>query len=71
MVSHVNASGDTKVLEHFVEYSEPTGQWRLSMLVRPPADQILTLRAYLSQGGEPLTETWTYELPPGLDIRSQ
>lgn len=71
VVSHVNASGDTKVLEHFVEYSEPTGQWRLSMLVRPPADQILTLRAYLSQGGEPLTETWTYELPPGLDIRSQ
>mgnify|MGYP001628182407 FL=1 len=71
VVSHVSAGGDTRVLEHFVEYSEPTGQWRLSMLVKPPPDQILDLRAYLSREGQPLTETWTYELPPGLDIRSQ
>lgn len=71
VVSHVSASNNTEVLEHFVEYSEPSGQWRLSMLVRPAADQDLALRAYLSRGGEPLTETWTYELPPGVDIRAQ
>lgn len=71
VVSHVSAGDNTEVLEHFVEYSEPTGQWRLSMLVRPAQEQLMTLRAYLSRGGEPLTETWTYELPPGVDVRTQ
>ena len=71
VVSHVSAAEGTEVLEHFVEYSEPTGQWRLSMLVRPAPDQTLALRAYLSRGGSPLTETWTYELPPGVDIRAR
>jgi glucans biosynthesis protein len=71
VVSQVSAGDGTEVLEHFVEYSEPAGQWRLSMLVRPAPDQNLALRAYLSRGGEPLTETWTYELPPGVDIRAQ
>lgn len=71
VVSQVSAGNGTEVLEHFVEYSEPTGQWRLSMLVRPAPDKDLALRAYLSRGGEPLTETWTYELPPGVDIRAQ
>ena len=71
VVSHVSASESTEVLEHFVEYSEPTEQWRVSMLVRPPQEQTMALRAYLSRNGEPLTETWTYELPPGVDIRAQ
>ncbi|GGY70209.1 glucan biosynthesis protein G [Marinobacter zhanjiangensis] len=71
VVSQVSGIDNTEVLEHFVEYSEPTGQWRLSMLVRPAPDRNLALRAFLSRGGEPLTETWTYELPPGVDIRSQ
>jgi len=69
VVSQVSADEHTEVLEHFVEYSEPARQWRLSMLVRPSGDQTMSLRAFLSQDGEPLTETWTYELPPGIDIR--
>ncbi|MCK7545961.1 glucan biosynthesis protein G [Marinobacter bryozoorum] len=70
VVSQVSADEHTEVLEHFVEYSEPEEQWRLSMLVRPSKDQTMSLRAFLSLEGKPLTETWTYELPPGLDIRA-
>ncbi|MFW5824835.1 MAG: glucan biosynthesis protein, partial [Marinobacter sp.] len=71
VVSQVSGNEHTEVLEHFVEYSRPTGQWRLSMLVRPSADHTMALRAYLELDDKPLTETWTYELPPGVDIREQ
>lgn len=71
VVSHVSGGEEVEVLEHFVEYVKPNGQWRLSMLVRPKPEQPMALRAYLSLDEKPLTETWTYELPSGLDIRSQ
>ncbi|MGM0569504.1 glucan biosynthesis protein [Marinobacter sp.] len=70
VVSQVSANEDTEVLEHFVEYSEPQQQWRLSILARPSGGETMALRGFLSLEGEPLTETWTYELPPGLDIRA-
>lgn len=71
VVSHVSGGDQTEVLEHFVEYARPVDQWRLSMLVRPESGQTLSLRAYLTLDDQPLTETWTYELPPGVDIRGQ
>lgn len=71
VVSMVSANEQTEVLEHFVEYSEPTKQWRLSILVRPSGNETMALRAFLSLDDEPLTETWTYELPPGVDIRAK
>lgn len=70
VVSEVSGSEHVEVIEHFVEHLEPNGRWRLSMLVRPNPNEILDLRAFLSLGDKPLTETWTYELPAGEDVRA-
>jgi periplasmic glucans biosynthesis protein len=52
-----------EILEHYVEYVESAHVWRLSMLVRPAKDKPLSLRAFLRNGRDTLTETWTYLLP--------
>lgn len=69
VVSAVSAGEGAEVLEHFVEYNEPGKAWRLSMLVKPEPDAPMQLRGYLSLDDRPLTETWTYNLPPGTDVR--
>ncbi|MEX0604051.1 MAG: glucan biosynthesis protein G [Marinobacter sp.] len=71
VVSSATGGADVEILEHFVEYSEPDKSWRLSMLVRPAPAALMSVRAYLSMDGEPLTETWTYELPPDSGVRAQ
>ncbi|WP_148862554.1 glucan biosynthesis protein G [Marinobacter fonticola] len=70
VVSQVSGSEGVEVIEHFVEYSEPEKAWRLSMLARPAQDKNMSLRGFLSVEGKPLTETWTYELPPNSDLRA-
>ena len=40
------------------------GGWRLSFQVRPKKREPLELRAFLDQGGETLTETWSYAVLP-------
>lgn len=69
VVSKVSGAEDNEIIEHFVEYLEPNGHWRLSMLVRPPAKEPLAVRAFLSLDDKALTETWTYELPADADVR--
>ena len=59
----------TKILEHFVEYVPATNSWRLSILARPAQDKPLHLRAFLQQGNQTMTETWSYELPSDNDIK--
>ena len=71
VVSRVSGGDNVEVLEHFAEYIAPEKRWRLSMLVRPAQDAPLSVRAYLSLKDEPLTETWTYDLPADADIRSK
>jgi glucans biosynthesis protein len=71
VVSKVTGGKNVEVIEHFVEYLEPNGRWRLSMLVRPAPSEVLSLRAFLSLDDKPLTETWTYELPADEDIRAE
>lgn len=68
VVAQVSGLSDTEVLEHFVEYVEPLDRWRLSILARPAPEKPFGLRAFLRDGEETLSETWTYELPPGTDI---
>jgi len=63
VVGSVTGLEDGEVLGHFVEYIEPLKRWRLSILVRPAANKPLALRGYLQHEGNPLTETWTYQLP--------
>ncbi len=52
-----------KVIHQGVTYLAACGCWRLSMLVAPASGSPLVLRAYLKNGGDTLTETWTYRLP--------
>jgi len=69
VVSSVTPGQGVEILEHFVEYVEPEKAWRLSILARPDPEATLALRAFLSLDDEALTETWTYDLPAGADIR--
>ena len=68
VASQVTVLEDGELLEHFVEYVAPLERWRLSVLVRPAANRPLSLRAYLHEQEQTLTETWTYQLLPGSDV---
>lgn len=70
VISHVSGREGAEVIEHFVEYVEDEKEWRLSILVKPQKGKTMGLRGYLSVDGKPLTETWTYELPPDADLRA-
>ncbi len=70
VVSKVSGGESVEVLEHFVERVEENGRWRLSMLVRPDPQKTMELRAFLELEEKVLTETWSYSLPPGTDLRA-
>lgn len=61
--SVVTGQDGTQVLEHFVEYVPALDQWRLSILAKPGAGKAVELRAFLKQGKNTLSETWSYGLP--------
>ncbi|WP_138441594.1 glucan biosynthesis protein G [Marinobacter alexandrii] len=71
VISNVSGGEGVEVLEHFVQYVEAKDVWRLSVLARPDRSKGLSLRGFLSLDGEPLTETWTYELGVGSALRQQ
>ena len=68
VVSSVSAGDNGEVIEHFVEYSPADQFWRLSILAKPAEDKPLSLRAFLSKDGEPVSETWNYRLPSNSNI---
>lgn len=57
-----------EIIEHFVEYVEADGNWRLSMLIRPVGKGSRVLRGQLMLDNEALTETWTYSLAPDSEL---
>jgi glucans biosynthesis protein len=67
MLEGVVTAGDNgKVLEHEAYRNEVTGGVRLALRVRRiDSNKPVELRAFLRSGGETLSETWTYALPPG------
>lgn len=69
VVSQVSGGEGVEVIEHFVEYIEASDVWRLSILAKPPAEKLLTLRGILTMDGKSMTETWTYVLGPKTDLR--
>ncbi len=71
VVSTVQGSQGSQVLEHFVQFIEAKAMWRLSILARPAPGKTLALRAFLSLDGEPVSETWIYEYGPGNGGRRQ
>ena len=60
------AGGDdaAELLEQHVVKNPVTGGWRLTFQVRPKRGDPIELRAFLDQGGETLTETWSYVILP-------
>ena len=68
VAAEVVALEDGELVEHFVEYVPALERWRLSMLVKPAGDRPLSVRAFLREGEERLSETWTYQLAPGSDV---
>jgi glucans biosynthesis protein len=69
VMSSVTAGDDGEVIEHFVEYVPSAQFWRLSILAKPAEDRPVSLRAYLSKDGQPVSETWNYRLPANNTIR--
>ncbi len=62
----VTAGDNGEILEHAAYRNEVTGGVRLALrLRRADANKPVELRAFLRSGGETLSETWTYALPPG------
>lgn len=62
----VNDIAGGEVSDVHIEPARPFSGWRLSFLARPAPKQPLDLRAYLAQGKNALTETWTYFLPQNM-----
>lgn len=60
------ASGEdaAEILDQHVVKNPVTGGWRLTFRLRPKTSDAIDLRAYLDQGSETLTETWSYLLHP-------
>ena len=68
VTAQVTALEDGEVLEHFVQYVPALERWRLSALVRPAANRPLAVRAFLQEGEDSLSETWSYQLLPDSDV---
>ncbi len=61
-VISVGAGGE--LVQHGVFKNSVTGGWRAAFQVKPPGDKALELRAFLQNGENTLTETWTYRVDP-------
>jgi len=53
-----------ELLDSHVVKNPDTNGWRLSFQLRPRSNSPVELRAYLADGGDVLTETWSYTLLP-------
>jgi glucans biosynthesis protein len=60
------ASGEdsAEIVDQHVVKNPVTGGWRLTFRLKPKTSGAIDLRAYLDQGSETLTETWSYLLHP-------
>jgi glucans biosynthesis protein len=64
VVTVLGGDESAEVLEQHVVKNPFTGGWRLTFQVRPKKRGPVELRAFLDQGGETLTETWSYVILP-------
>jgi glucans biosynthesis protein len=61
----VTAEGNAEIVERTTFRNEATDGWRIAFRVRRLDEKKpVELRAYLTNGGEPMSEIWTYVLPP-------
>ena len=55
---------DGQLVQQTVFRNTVTRGWRLSFQIKPVSGKPLEMRAYLRNGKETLTETWSYQLEP-------
>jgi glucans biosynthesis protein len=63
-VTIVGGEAAADLLEQHVVKNPATNGWRLTFQIRPKRREPLELRAFIDQGGEALTETWSYVMLP-------
>jgi glucans biosynthesis protein len=64
VTASIDANGE--ILEQHTNRNEVTGGWRYVVRFRRiGGGKPVELRAYLNNGDEVLSETWSYILPPG------
>ena len=64
VVSLGAATDPDELLDQQVLKNAATGGWRLVFQVRPRGGDPVELRAFLQQGQDALTETWSYRVEP-------
>jgi glucans biosynthesis protein len=64
VVTVVGGAEVAELLDQQVIKNPITGGWRLTFQVRPKENDPIELRAYLDEGGQTLTETWSYVILP-------
>ena len=64
VVTVVGGADAAELLDQHVVKNPEIGGWRLSFHIRPKTRQAIELRAFLEEGGEVLTETWSYQILP-------
>jgi len=63
--TQISGNANVEILESSLLRNDPIKGWRLAMRVKvkDPA-QASELRAALAQGGKPISETWSFQIPP-------
>jgi glucans biosynthesis protein len=64
VVTVVGGGDVAELLDQHVVKNPEIGGWRLSFHIRPKTRDAIELRAFLEEGGEVLTETWSYQILP-------
>lgn len=64
VVTVAGAPETGELVDQYVVKNTEIGGWRLSFHVRPKTRSAVELRAFLEEGGEVLTETWSYQILP-------
>lgn len=60
----ISVGQEGQLLQQNIVKNSVTGGWRLAFQVKPPKNKPLELRAFLQNGKDALTETWSYLLEP-------
>ncbi len=63
-ITIVGGDDAAELVDQHVTKNTVTGGWRLTFQVKPKKRDAIELRAFLDEGGQALTETWSYALLP-------
>jgi glucans biosynthesis protein len=68
--SQVSVGDNAKLMDNNLRYNPATRGWRLTLRIKvKDPEQPVEMRAALVDGDQPLSETWSYQLPADTAIR--